>query len=141
MMDRETVFEPAPPPLARSCSTTELFPPAPATLSHPLVFSDLAIVPQTSFRLPPGCFRPVRAHSEHTRTSVCSFSGTFVLPMALIRLPRLQQWAFGAADRRPPRRGHPPPRASAVPRGRPCSSCASAGSPAFLRRGLSATGL
>src|SRR5206468_6678678 len=52
ILERETGFEPATPTLARSCSTTELFPPASGTLARRRYSSHLAIVTQPGLRLP-----------------------------------------------------------------------------------------
>src|SRR2546425_13314795 len=67
-MERETGFEPATPTLARSCSTTELFPPASGTVAQLRNPNHLAMIPELRFQLPSGSFGcwpdTLRAHDS-----------------------------------------------------------------------------
>src|SRR2546426_1447235 len=70
-MERETGFEPATPTLARSCSTTELFPPASGTVAQLRNPNHLAMVPGLCFRTPMGRFgRCPGTLGAHTGLSV-----------------------------------------------------------------------
>src|SRR2546422_3472325 len=67
-MERETGFEPAPPTLARSCSPTELSPPASGTVAQLRNPNHLAMIPELRFQLPSGSFGcwpdTLRAHDS-----------------------------------------------------------------------------
>src|SRR3989442_9575607 len=67
-MERETGFEPATPTLARSCSTTELFPPASRTVAQLRNPNHLAMIPELCYQLPSGSFGccpdTLRAHDS-----------------------------------------------------------------------------
>src|SRR5881397_274096 len=67
-MERETGFEPATPTLARSCSTTELFPPASRTVAQLRNPNHLGMMPDLCFWLSSGrlgwCPDTLRAHDS-----------------------------------------------------------------------------
>src|SRR5947209_2413130 len=71
-MERETGFEPATPTLARSCSTTELFPPASGTVTQLRNPNHLAMSIRSLLSATLGPFRPLPGHTGGTRRPQCA---------------------------------------------------------------------